>query len=151
MTVYELNPKNFETTHRLSILYRMHFKDRVQALAWLVETLQLEPGCFKAQLDYLKTCIGMLDQFSSLGKTMEKRLNDNEISNLWTESMKKDMSFYIGLAYFAEGMKEDTLRLWIPLLKIHEANFALTVSWRKLQIAIFRINIKMFVFCFVTY
>lgn len=130
LAAHKLNPENAKTTHRLGILYRMNMRNIPESLKWLEKTLELDPSHFNANMDYSKTMLGKPDVYKDVGKRMEERLKGTE-GSIWRMFEKTEFQFYVGLAYFASGQKEETLRNWIEVMKTDELEFNLSVSKAK--------------------
>lgn len=124
---YELNPENPETTHRMSILWRMNFRDLDKSLNWMTKTLKLDQSFCKAQLDYLKLVLGKPEKFKNVGEEKEKVILDKKFCGEWRQWELAEFKFYLGLAYFADSRKDDTLRLWREVLSVNETYFRFNV------------------------
>lgn len=136
LTAYQLNPENARTTHRLGILYRMNMRNIPESLKWLEKTLELDPSHFNANMDYAKTLLGKPEVYKDVGKRMEERLK-SAVASTWRIFEKAEFQFYVGLAYFASGQKEETLRNWFEVMKVDELEFNLTVRTSNLVLIFF--------------
>ncbi|CAL8103225.1 unnamed protein product [Orchesella dallaii] len=124
-TAYNLNPKNSRTCHRFGIFYRMTEKNIDMSLEFLEKSLCLDLGFYSANMDYFKTLLGKPDKYREVACRMKRRLASEEALG-WRTVEISEFRFVLGIAYFAAGNKEETLRQWQEVMKLTEMPFSLS-------------------------